>query len=105
MFSFDKLKEMMEDKLMKEVIFEINDDDTQKQAKKMVEDFVSSEHPNLHKFLVICDDSNNTDSVINSGQFALDVYVQETENSEYRKLGFVVVRTGVEFNDAVTRFT
>ena len=43
----------------------------------------------LREAQIICDDSNNTNEVLNRREFVIDVYVKVTPNSQFIKLNFI----------------
>ena len=58
----------------------------------------------INDFRVICDETNNTDSVRNSRRFVLTVLIQATPNSQFVTLNFVRLPQGIvldNFNTVV----
>lgn len=43
----------------------------------------------LREAQIICDESNNTDEVLNRREFVIDIYVKVTPNSQFIKLNFI----------------
>mgnify|MGYP001169420891 FL=1 len=84
-------------------LFEFNDDFTRSQFTSIVEPFLRDiqARGGITDFLVVCDDSNNTPSVIDNNQFVGSIYVKPARSINFIELNFVAVRTGVEFSEVV----
>ena len=54
-------------------------------------------------FMVVCDGSNNTPTVIDANQFVGAIYVKPARSINFIELSFVSVRTGVSFSEVVQR--
>ena len=52
-------------------------------------------------FLVVCDESNNSSSVIDANELRVDQYIRPTKSAEFINLQTVVVRTGTVFDELV----
>ena len=87
----------------KSTLFEFNDDFTRAQFVNLVEPFLRDVQGRrgIYDFKVVCDESNNTDNVINNNQFVGDIYVKPARSINFIQLNFVAVRSGVEFNEIV----
>jgi hypothetical protein len=57
----------------------------------------------LIAYEVVCDDTNNTDQVIDANQLNVDVYVQPPKTVEYISLNHIITRTGVNFSEVRVR--
>lgn len=87
----------------KSTLFEFNDDFTRAQFVNLVEPFLRDVQGRrgIYDFKVVCDESNNTENVINNNQFVGDIYVKPARSINFIQLNFVAVRSGVEFNEIV----
>ncbi len=84
-------------------LFEFNDEFTRSQFTAIVEPFLRDiqARGGITDFLVVCDDSNNTPSVVDNNQFVGSIYVKPARSINFIELNFVAVRTGVEFSEVV----
>jgi len=80
-------------------LFEQNDDFTRAQFISTVTPFLREVQgrQGIVDFRVICDNTNNTQQVIDSNQFVGDIYIKPTRSINYIQLNFIAVGTGVEF--------
>lgn len=87
-------------------LFEFNDSFTRAQFKNLVEPFLRQVQGRrgIYDFRVVCDETNNTDQVIDSNQFVGDIYIKPAKSINFIQLNFVAVRTGVDFNTIVGQF-
>ena len=46
-------------------------------------------------FLVVCDDTNNGPSVVDSNEFVADIYIKPARSINFITLTFIATRTGV----------
>jgi hypothetical protein len=84
-------------------LFEFNDSFTRAQFKNMVEPYLREVkgRRGIFDFKVVCDESNNTPEIIDSGQFVADIYIKPARSINYISLNFIAVRTGVVFEEIV----
>lgn len=84
-------------------LFEFNDTFTRAQFKNLVEPFLRQVQGRrgIYDFRVVCDETNNTQQVIDSNQFVGDIYIKPARSINFIQLNFVAVRTGVDFNTIV----
>lgn len=84
-------------------LFEFNDEFTRAQFKNLVEPFLRDVQGRrgIFDFRVVCDETNNTENVIDSNQFVGDIYVKPAKTINFIQLNFVAVRSGVEFSEIV----
>jgi len=84
-------------------LFEKNTPFTRRQLYNMIypflEDIVGRE--GIDEFVVICDESNNTDEVIGRNQMMCDIYVKPTRSIYYLQLNFINVKGTVSFNEII----
>jgi phage tail sheath protein FI len=87
-------------------MFEFNDQFTRAQFVNLVEPFLRDVQGRrgITDFRVICDDSNNTSTVIDANQFVGDIYIKPARSVNFIQLNFVAVRSGVSFEEIVGRF-
>ena len=84
-------------------LFEFNDTTTQNQFVNLVTPFLADikARRGIYDYRVVCDSTNNTQSVIDANQFVGDIYVKPARSVNFIQLNFVAVRTGVEFTTIV----
>lgn len=84
-------------------LFEINDEFTRAQFRNLVEPFLRDVQGRrgVTDFAVICDESNNTQEVIDTNRFVADIYVKPSRSINFITLNFIATRTGVEFSEIV----
>jgi phage tail sheath protein FI len=84
-------------------LFEFNDATTQNQFVNLVTPFLADikARRGIFDYRVVCDSTNNTQSVIDSNQFVGDIYIKPARSVNFIQLNFVAVRTGVEFTTIV----
>ena len=82
-------------------LFEFNDELTRSlfrnKNKAYLEDVQSRR--GIQAFRVVCDESNNTQKVIDSNEFVGSIFVQPTKSINVIKLNFVATPTGVDFEE------
>ncbi len=88
------------------MLFEFNDDFTRSQFKNLVEPYLRDVmgRRGITDFLVVCDETNNTQEVIDSNRFIGDIYVRPNRSINFITLNFVSVRSGQEFTEVVGQF-
>ena len=82
-------------------LFEFNDAFTRAQFRSAVEPFLRDvqNRRGLIDFAVLCDETNNTDSVIDRNEFICSIFVKPARSINFITLNFVAARTGVEFEE------
>jgi hypothetical protein len=87
-------------------LFEFNDEFTRAQFRNLVEPFLRDVQGRrgIYDFRVVCDETNNTEEVIDSNRFVGDIYVKPAKSINFIQLNFVAVRSGVEFTEVVGQF-
>lgn len=80
-------------------LFELNDEFTRAQFVALVTPFLRDiqGRRGITDFKVICDNTNNTQQIIDGNQFVGDIYIKPARSINYIQLNFVAVATGVEF--------
>ena len=89
----------------KGVLFELNDEFTRNNFNNVVEPFLREiqARRGMTDFLVVCDESNNTSSVIDANEFVAEIYIKPARSINFITLTFVATRTGVSFEEVVPR--
>ena len=84
-------------------MFEFNDDFTRSNFSASVEPFLRDiqGRGGITDFAVVCDESNNTQEVIDRNEFIGSIFVKPTKSINFVLLNFVAVRSGVEFEEVV----
>lgn len=80
-------------------LFEFNDSFTRSQFKQLVEPFLRDiqGRRGITSYAVVCDDSNNTPSVVDANRFVADIFVAPNRSINFITLNFVATPTGVTF--------
>lgn len=88
-------------RLARTQLFEFNDEFTRSQFRNIVEPFLRDvkARRGVTDYRVICDESNNTQTVIDSNSFVGDIYVKPSRSINFIQLNFVAVRSGVSFQE------
>lgn len=99
----DAIREFIS-KAAKYTLFEFNDDFTRTQLRNWIEPYLKGckTEGKIHDYRVICDETNNTDAVIDRNEFVGDIYIQPKKNVSFIQLNFIAVRTSVSFDDVVS---
>ena len=84
-------------------LFEFNDEFTRAAFRNMVEPFLRDiqGRRGVQDFKVVCDESNNTPSVIDRNEFVGSIFVKPNRSINFIQLNFVAVSTGVDFSEVV----
>jgi hypothetical protein len=87
--------------LAKNVLFELNDNTTRVNFSNSANTYLSSiqSRNGVTGYLVVCDSTNNTPSVVDSNNFVAEIYIQPTRSINYITITFVATATGVTFNE------
>jgi phage tail sheath protein FI len=87
----------------KDQLFEFNDDITRNNFVNVVEPFLRDVQAKrgIQDFRVICDESNNTASVIDNNEFIADIYIKPSRSINYVGLTFVATRSGISFEEII----
>jgi hypothetical protein len=86
-------------------LFEFNDQFTRAQFVNLVEPFLRDVQGRrgVTDFRVVCDETNNTQQVIDRNEFVGDIYIKPSRSINFIQLNFVAVRSGVSFDEIVGR--
>jgi hypothetical protein len=84
-------------------LFELNDEFTRAQFVALVTPFLRDVQGRrgITEFKVVCDDTNNTQQVIDTNQFVGDIYIKPSRSVNYIQLNFVAVGSGIDFTTVV----
>lgn len=87
----------------KNVMFEFNDEFTRAEFVNIVEPFLRrvKGRRGITDFRVVCDETNNTQEVIDNNQFVASIFVKPARSINFVQLNFVAVRTGVDFEEVI----
>ena len=55
----------------------------------------------LYDYLIICDESNNTPTVIDNNELRVDIYIKPVRTAEFVLITFHVTRTDQDFNELI----
>jgi phage tail sheath protein FI len=81
------------------LLFEFNDAFTRNAFLQLVNPYLRNVQGRrgITAFNVVCDTTNNTQSVIDSNQFVGDIYIQPARSINYIQLNFMATPTGIAF--------
>jgi hypothetical protein len=84
-------------------LFEFNDVITRSNFLNIVEPYLRDVKAKrgITDFLVVCDESNNTPTVVDANQFKADIFIKPARSINFIGLTFVANRTGVSFEEVV----
>lgn len=84
-------------------LFEINDNFTRSDFKSKVENYLRDiqGRRGITEYMVVCDTSNNTPTIIDANEFRASVLIKPTRSINFITLSFVATSTGVSFNTVV----
>jgi len=82
-------------------LFEFNDAFTRAQFRATIEPFLRQVkgRRGVTDFQVVCDESNNPQSVVDANQFQASIFVKPNRSINFITLNFVAARSGVEFEE------
>ena len=89
--------------LAKGVLFEQNDSTTRVAFASALNSFMAEIQSGrgVTDFLVVCDESNNTPSVIDRNEFVAEIYVKPTRSINYVSITLTATKTGVSFSEVI----
>lgn len=87
----------------KDLLFEFNDEITRTNFVNIVEPFLRDVQSKrgIYDYVVICDQTNNTASVIDANEFVADIYIKPARSINFIVLTFIATRTGVAFEEVI----
>jgi len=76
-------------------LFEFNDEFTRSQFRNLVAPFLASlaGRRAIADYKVVCDETNNTSSVIDANQFVADIYIKPLKSINFIQLNFIATRS------------
>ena len=82
-------------------LFEINDAFTRSQFKSLIDPFLRDVQARrgIVDFKVICDESNNTSSVVDRNEFVASIFIKPSRSINFITLNFVATGSGVNFQE------
>jgi phage tail sheath protein FI len=82
-------------------LFEFNDPFTRASFRSAVEPFLREvqSRRGIYDFAVVCDETNNTDAVVDGNQFVASIFIKPARSINFITLNFVAARSGVEFEE------
>ena len=82
-------------------LFEFNDAFTRAQFRSLTEPFLRDVQGRrgIYDFRVVCDETNNTEAVIDANEFRADIFVKPAKSINFITLTFVATRTGISFEE------
>ena len=91
------------EQLAKGVLFEQNDAATRVGFASALNSYLSEvrSRRGVTDFLVVCDESNNTSSVIDRNEFVAEVYLKPTRSINYISVTLTATKTGVSFSEVI----
>ena len=90
----------------KDVLFEFNDEITRTNFVNTIEPFLRDVQAKrgIQDYVVICDQTNNTASVIDNNEFIADIYIKPARSINFIGLTFIATKTGVNFEEVIGTF-
>ena len=87
----------------RQLLFDFNDPFTRAQFRNFTEPYLRNVQGRrgITDFLVVCDESNNPQSVIDANEFRAQIFVKPNRSINFITLEFIATQTGVEFNEIV----
>jgi len=55
----------------------------------------------LYDYLIVCDERNNTPSVIDANELVVDIYIKPTRTAEFILVNFYATRTDANFQELI----
>jgi len=82
-------------------LFEFNDTFTRANFRNLVEPFLRDiqGRRGMYDFKVVCDETNNTPTVIDANEFRADIFIKPARSINFITLTFVATRTGISFEE------
>ena len=89
--------------LAKGVLFEQNDATTRVGFASALNSFMAEiqARRGVTDFLVVCDDTNNTSSVVDRNEFVAEIYIKPTRSINYVTVTLTATKTGVSFSEVI----
>jgi hypothetical protein len=90
----------------KDALFEFNDEITRTNFVNTIEPFLRDVQAKrgIFDYVVVCDETNNTASVIDNNEFVADIYIKPARSINFIGLNFIATKTGVSFEEVIGNF-
>jgi len=87
----------------KDQLFEFNDEITRTSFVNIIEPFLRDVQSKrgISDYVVICDETNNTASIIDNNEFVAEIYIKPARSINFIGLTFVATRSGVAFEEVI----
>jgi len=84
-------------------LFEFNDELTRTNFVNIIEPFLRDiqSKRGIFDYVVVCDETNNTASVIDNNEFVADIFIKPARSINFIGLTFIATRTGVSFEEII----
>ena len=91
------------ERLAKGVLFEQNDATTRVGFASALNSYMSEvrSRRGVTDFLIVCDETNNTPSVIDRNEFVAEIYIKPTRSINYITVTLTATKTGVSFSEVI----
>jgi hypothetical protein len=91
------------EELAKGVLFEQNDATTRVGFASALNSFMSEiqARRGVTDFLVVCDDTNNTSSVVDRNEFVAEIYIKPTRSINFVTVTLTATKSGVSFSEVI----
>ncbi len=60
---------------------------------------IAKNHEGVYDYLIICDERNNTQTVVDNNELVVDIYIKPVRIAEYILCNFIATRTDQDFNE------
>lgn len=89
--------------LAKGVLFEQNDSTTRVAFASALNSFMAEIQSGrgVTDFLIVCDETNNTSSVVDRNEFVAEIYVKPTRSINYVSITLTATKSGVSFSEVI----
>tara|TARA_R110002020_G_scaffold109856_3_gene254112 strand:+ start:803 stop:3142 length:2340 start_codon:yes stop_codon:yes gene_type:complete len=89
--------------LARQFVFEQNTEFTRTRLKNALTPLFERAKNNegLYDYLIVCDERNNTPSVIDANELVVDIYIKPTRTAEFILVNFYATRTDANFQELI----
>jgi phage tail sheath protein FI len=89
--------------LARQFVFEQNSEFTRTRLTNALRPIFERARNNegLYDYLIVCDERNNTPSVIDANELVVDIYIKPTRTAEFILVNFYATRTDANFQEIV----
>lgn len=84
-------------------MFEFNDEGTRANILGVLNPYYEQikSRRGVYDYLVVCDDTNNTSTIIDQNALIVNIYLKPTKVAEYLRVNMIVTKTGANFDEVV----